>query len=96
MGINGIIAAYIAAKEAEKAAAAEAKKLQALILEAASGAAYVETDDYHVMIDARSRTTLNAEALRKDFPDIADVYGKTTTYNVITAKAKAASGKRIA
>ena len=96
MAINEIVAAYIAAKETEKAAAAEAKKLQALILSAAAGAEYIETDDYHVMIDVRSRTTLDAAALRKDFPDIAEVYGKTSTYPVIAAKAKAAAGKRIA
>lgn len=93
MSINAIIAAYLAAKEAEKAAAAEAKKLQALILDAAGGAAYMETEGYNVMIDSRSRTTLDAAALRKDFPDIADEYGKTTTYNVITAKAKAAEAR---
>lgn len=84
------------AKEAEKAAAAEAKKLQALILDTAGGAAYVETDDYHVMIDSRSRTTLDTATLKKDFPDIVKEYGKTTTYNVITAKAKAAHEKRTA
>ena len=93
MSINAIIAAYIAAKEAEKAAAAEAKKLQALIISAAGGAAYMETDGYNVMIDTRTRTTINADALRKDFPDVMDVYGKTTTYNVITAKAKTAEAR---
>ena len=80
---NEIISAYIAAKEAEKQAKKERKKLQAMILDAAGGADFFETDAYRIMIDT--------DAVYRDFPEFKDVYGKTTEYSVITVKAKAAT-----
>ena len=91
MSTNEIIAAYIAAKEAEKQAKKEKDRLQALILDAAGGADFFETDAYRIMIDTRARTSIDTEAVYKDFPEFKDVYGKTTEYTVLTVKAKAAT-----
>jgi len=91
MTTNEIIAAYLAAKEAEKQAKKEKEKLQAMILDAAGDADFFETDAYRIMIDTRTRTSIDTDAVYKDFPEFKDVYGKTTEYSVITVKAKAAT-----
>lgn len=87
MDINQILAAYNDATAREKAAKKEREKLAAMVKDFAGGREHFTTDAYIVIIDKRKRTGLDADALRKDFPDIADVYGKTTEYDVITVKA---------
>lgn len=91
MSTNEIIAAYLAAKEAEKQAKKEKEKLQAMIQDAARGADFFETDAYRIMIDTRTRTSIDTDAVYRDFPEFKDVYGKTTEYSVITVKAKSAT-----
>lgn len=86
MDINEIIAAYNAAKADESAAKKKKEKFAALIMAHAGGREFFTTDAYNVMIDTRTRTGIDTEALYKDFPEIKGEYGKTTTYNVITAK----------
>jgi len=96
MDINEIIKNYNAAKAAENAAKKEKEKLSALIINYAAGREFFTTDAYNVIIDVRTRTGIDTETLYKDFPDFKDVYGKTTTYNVITAKESAAAAKKSA
>lgn len=87
MSINETITAYNAAKAQENAAKKEKEKLAALIINHANGRDFFATDEYNVVIDKRTRTGIDTETLYKDFPDFKDTYGKTTEYNVITAKA---------
>lgn len=88
MSINEIVSAYIAAK-AEKAAAEKREKaMKALIIQHAHGAEYFETDDFRVMISKRKRTGIDTEKLYADFPEMKDVYGQTSFYDVITPAEK--------
>ena len=92
MAINdGIIAAYLAAKEAEKTAKKEAEKLAAQIIAAAGDDAAIMTEGYSVIIDTRRRVGLDTERFYADFPDAKDAYPKVTEYKVIIAKQTAAA-----
>lgn len=88
MNINEIITAYKEAKEAEKEAKKQADTMKQLIMNYANGKTFFETDSYNVVIDTRKTTTIDTKTLYKDFPDFKNVYGKVTTYEVITAKEK--------
>lgn len=94
--INEIVAAYNAAKARESAAKKEKDLCSAMILEYANGAEFFETDDFRVMLGNRSRSGIDTKKLYKDFPDIKDVYGTTTTYTVIDAQKKESAGKKSA
>lgn len=91
MTIDEMITGYLAAKEAEKQAKKEKERLQALILDKIGKTDFFETDAYRIMIDVRSRTGIDTEAVYRDFPEFKDVYGKTTEYTVLTVKAKSAA-----
>lgn len=95
MDINTIIAAYIESKEQEKQAKKRADAMKALIIDYAKSADNFKTDVYTVIIKTTTSTRLDTTALYKDFPDIKNTYGKTTTSQtidaVITADAEKAS-----
>ena len=94
MGINSIIAVYLAAKTAEaaankaaKAAKAEAEKAAAEIMRYAAGRTGFDTDLYTVAMTTETRVILDQQKLFADFPGIKDLdqYGKESTRDVITA-----------
>ena len=96
MNINEIIANYNAAKEAEREAKKRAETMKALILEHARGAEMFTTDVYTVVIKTSSSTRLDTAALYKDFPDIKETYGKTTTSKSVEALVTADAEKKTA
>lgn len=96
MSINEIIAAYIEAKQAEKAAAARVKELSPYILEAAAGRELFDTDDYTILIKTTAAVRLDTKSLYADFPDIKKTYGKLTESKSITAVEKATADLKTA
>jgi len=94
MNINDIVSEFMQARAEEAAAKKRKEKAAALIIEHARGAEFFQTDMYNVVIDTRTRTGIDTERVYADFPEFRDVYGKTSTYNVITPKARTdAAGK---
>ena len=94
MGINSIIAVYLAAKAAEaeankkaRTAKAEAEKAAAEIMRYAAGRTGFDTDLYTVAMTKETRVILDQGKLFADFPGIKDLdqYGKESTRDVITA-----------
>ena len=97
MSINEIISRYNSAKEAEATAKKESAAMKALIIEFAKDAETFTTDEYTVIIKTSSSTRLDTSALYKDFPDIKNTYGKTTTsISVDVAKNEATTEKKTA
>ena len=94
MDINGIITAYMAAKQAETAARKQAESMRALILDHAKGADHFTTDMYSVIIKTTESIRLDTAALYRDFPDVKTAYGKTTTSTTITAAAAAEGAEK--
>ena len=94
MSINEIIASYNAAKEEERAAKRRADAMKALILEHAKGAELFTTDVYTVVIKTSTSTRLDTAALYKDFPDIKETYGKTSTSKTVEAMLTADATKK--
>lgn len=88
MTINEMIKEYASAKQIEKEAKKQAEKMKDMILAYASGANNFETDIYSVIIKNNIRCGIDTETLYKDFPDLKDVYGKTTEYKTITIAEK--------
>jgi predicted phage-related endonuclease len=93
MTINEIIKSYLQEKAAETEAKKRAETMKALILEAAHGADYIETELYRVFIKATTSTRLDTKALYKDFPDIKEAYGKTSTSYTVDARERAEAGR---
>ena len=79
MNINDIITSYMQAKQAETDAKKRAAAMKELILRHAGDADNFNTDVFTVIIKTTTSTRLDTSALYKDFPDIKDTYGKTTT-----------------
>lgn len=96
MGINEIIAAYIQEKAAEAAAKKRAAAMKSLLLEYAGGRDNFTTDIYTVVVKTTVSTRLDTAALYKDFPDIKDTYGKTTTSKTVDAVITADAEKKSA
>jgi len=96
MDINTIIATYLQAKEAESAAKKQAAAMKELILQRAGDADNFTTDVYTVIIKTTASTRLDTSALYKDFPDIKDTYGKTTTSKTVDAVVTADAKKKSA
>lgn len=96
MSKNEIIAAYIAATEAEKAAKKQADAMKALLLDAMAGAAALETDLYSVIVKETESVRLDTKALYHDFPDIKKDYGKTTVSRSVTVAARSAAEQKTA
>lgn len=96
MSKNEIIAAYIAATEAEKAAKKQAETLKAAILEFMGSAPALETDLYSVIVKETETVRLDTKALYKDFPDIKNDYGKTSVSRSVTVAARSAAAQKTA
>ena len=96
MDINGIVAAYLAAKAEESDAKKRKDALAALILAHAGvtkpeQTAYFETDGFRVDISPRKREDIDRKKLQVDFPDIMAEYGKTSRWSQIDAREKLAA-----
>lgn len=96
MDINTIIANYLQEKAAEAAAKKRAEAMKTLILDHAKNADNFTTDVYTVVIKTSSSVRLDTAALYRDFPDIKDTYGKTTTSTTVTAVITADAEKKTA
>lgn len=96
MDINTIITNYLQAKQAEADAKKRAAAMKELILQHAGPADNFTTDVYTVIIKTTASTRLDTSALYKDFPDIKDTYGKTTTSKTVDAVVTADAEKKSA
>ena len=96
MNINTIIAEYLKAKQEKNDAEKREKALAKQIELYAGNNNFFDTDNYIVVIDERKRETIDTKAVYNDFPDFKSVYGRITTYNVITAKEKQETQKKTA
>lgn len=88
--INEIVARFETVRAMKAAAEKEEKQLRAELLRYAAGRSVFETEGFTVMIKTTSRVTLDTAALYKDFPDMRDVYGRTSTTTTVTTAAKQA------
>jgi len=96
MDINTIITSYLQAKQAEADAKKRAAAMKELIIQHAGGADNFTTDVYTVIVKTTASIRLDTAALYKDFPDIKDTYGKTTTSKTIDAVITADAEKKSA
>ena len=96
MDINTIITNYLQAKQAEADAKKRAAAMKELILQHAGDADNFTTDVYTVIVKTTTSSRLDTSALYKDFPDIKDTYGKTTTSKTVDAVVTADAEKRSA
>ena len=85
MSINEIITSYLDAKQAETDAKKRAAAMKDLILQHAGDADNFTTDLYTVIIKTSTSMRLDTTALYKDFPDIKETYGKTSTSKTVDA-----------
>ena len=90
MNIDVIIAEYNRIKEEKASLEKQEKALREQILLFANEKTIVETDHYTVIIKSSERVTLDTKALYKDFPEMKEVYGKTTTVKTLAIAEKAA------
>lgn len=96
MSINEIITSYLQAKQAEADAKKRAAAMKELILQHAGDANNFVTDVYTVIVKTTTSSRLDTAALYKDFPDIKDTYGKTTTSKTVDAVVTADAEKKSA
>lgn len=96
MNINDIITSYLQAKQAETDAKKRAAAMKELILQHAGDADNFSTDVYTVIIKTTTSSRLDTAALYKDFPDIKNTYGKTTTSKTVDAVVTADAEKKSA
>ena len=96
MDINKIIETYLNAKQEETDAKKRAAAMKDLILQHAGDADNFTTDLYTVIIKASTSTRLDTTALYKDFPDIKETYGKTSTSKTVDAVRTASAEKKSA
>ena len=96
MNINDIITSYLQAKQAEADAKKRAAAMKELILQHAGNADNFTTDVYTVIVKTTTSSRLDTAALYKDFPDIKDTYGKTTTSKTVDAVITADAEKKSA
>jgi hypothetical protein len=96
MNINDVITSYLQAKQAEADAKKRAAAMKELILQRAGDADNFTTDVYTVIVKTTTSSRLDTAALYKDFPDIKDTYGKTTTSKTVDAVITADAEKKSA
>ena len=96
MNINDVITSYLQAKQAEADAKKRAAAMKELILQHAGDADNFTTDVYTVIVKTTTSSRLDTAALYKDFPDIKDTYGKTTTSKTVDAVVTADAEKKSA
>ena len=93
MTINEIVARLDAVSSALAPLKKEYDALRKQVLAYAGDRDYFETDDNAVFIKNTPSTRLDTAALYKDFPDIKDVYNKTTFSRSVDIRAKQAEVK---
>lgn len=93
---NEIIAAYLAAKDAEAAAKKQADAMKKLILDFMGSALVLETDVYHVFIEEKKSVRIDTDSLYKDFPDIKNDYGKVSVSRSVKAVPRSAATEKTA
>lgn len=96
MDINTIIAEYIKSKQDENDAKKRAGLMKDMILQYAGDNDNFTTDVFTVVIKTTTSSRLDTAALYKDFPDIKDTYGKTTTSKTVDAVVTADANKKSA
>ena len=96
MNINDVITSYLQAKQAEADAKKRAAAMKELILQHAGDADNFTTDVYTIIVKTTTSSRLDTAALYKDFPDIKDMYGKTTTSKTVDAVVTADAKKKSA
>ena len=96
MNIDSIIENYLQAKQAEADAKKRAATMKELILQHAGDADNFTTDVYTVIVKTTTSKRLDTSALYKDFPDIKDVYEKTTTSKTLAIAETICAGKKSA
>ena len=96
MDINTIVTNYLQAKQAEADAKKRAAAMKELILQHAGDADNFTTGVYTVVIKTTTSSRLDTSALYKDFPDIKNTYGKTTTSKTVDAVVTADAEKKSA
>ena len=96
MNINEIIASYLQAKQDETDAKRRAAAMKELILQHAGALDNFTTDTYTVIIKTSTSTRLDTTSLYKDFPDIKETYGKTSTSKTVDAVRTASAEKKSA
>ena len=78
MDINSIINAYMETMENRKALEKQEENLKKLIYDYMGENTFAETGFYFMTIKETETTRLDTKALYKDFPDMKEVYGKTS------------------
>lgn len=96
MNINEIITNYLQAMQEKRDAEKRADAYKALILDHAGTADNFTTDVFTVIVKRTETTRLDTKRLYADFPDMKDVYGKTSTSTTITAVVTADAAKKTA
>lgn len=96
MNMNDIITSYLQAKQAEADAKKRAAAMKEIILQHAGDADNFTTDVYTVIIKTTTSSRLDTTALYKDFPDIKETYGKTSTSKTVDAVITADAEKKSA
>lgn len=88
MDINNIIRAYMETVENRKAMEKQEENLKKMIYDFMGENTFAETDCYFLTVKETATTRLDTKALYKDFPDMKDVYGKTSMSKSLVATAK--------
>ena len=78
MEINSIIHAYMETVENRKAMEKQEENLKKMIYDFMGENTFAETGFYFMTIKETATTRLDTKALYKDFPDMKEVYGKTS------------------
>lgn len=96
MDINTAAAAYMAAKEKERAAKKAAEAARAELIAAAGGRDVLTTDEYIITFTHKPRTIIDTVALYRDFPDLKNAYGRSSDSVSVDVKQYAADQQKTA
>ena len=88
MDINNIIRAYMEIVENRKAMEKQEENLKKMIYDFMGKNTFAETDCYFLTVKETATTRLDTKALYKDFPDMKEVYGKTSVSKSLVATGK--------
>jgi hypothetical protein len=94
--LDELITELIDARQAEKEAKARKESATAEILEKAGGAAFLDTENYRVMITNRSRIDLDQAAVMGILTDLKKEFPKLVTWKEIKPQAKTDAEKAAA
>lgn len=88
MEINNIIRAYMETVENRKALEKQEENLKKMIYDFIGENTFAETDCYFLTVKETATTRLDTKTLYKDFPDMKEVYGKTSVSKTLVATEK--------